>query len=147
MKRSFLVSSYSFVNFIINVDCFEDCCLNFFNIGCFLLHNYLKLLSLKHNCQKRDKKRWYIHFIFYTAVRWISQPTVVMHIKAWNFQGCYRYIFELYIKPRQSYHLMKLNFNSTVHIYMYITYTYIYIYIYMYIYIYIMNDEKLLYAT
>ena len=46
----------------------------------------------------------------YSAMTWISQPTVVMHIETWSFLGSY-------IKPRQLYQLMKLNFNLTVQTY------------------------------
>ena len=48
-----LVSSYSFMNFI-SVNCFKDCCLNFFNIGCFLMFNYHMLISFNHNCHKKE---------------------------------------------------------------------------------------------
>ena len=50
----------------------------------------------------------------YAAMIWKNQPTVVMHIKTWYFLGCYRYTsLHFYLRPRQLYQLMKLNFNST----------------------------------
>ena len=41
-QKELSISSYSSVN-LISVNCFQDCCLNFFNIGCFLMHKIVIL--------------------------------------------------------------------------------------------------------
>ena len=114
--QKILVFSYSFVNFI-SVNCFEDWCLNFFNIGCFLMYNYLKLLSFNHNCHKK-KKKIIVTFIcccdinkstYWSNAYWNLKFSRMLQIHLCTF----------YIKPRQLCQLMKLNFSSTVQTYMF----------------------------
>ena len=91
--KKILVYSCSFVNFI-SVNCFEDCCLNFNNIGCFLMYNYFKFFSFNHNCHKKNKKD-----DSFVCCYDMNKSTYCSNAY-WNFLGCYRYIFALLYKTK-----------------------------------------------
>ena len=75
--------------------------LNFFNIGCFLMYNYLKLLSFNDNCLQKKNKDNFVTFFAKNLLNaiWISQPTAVMHIETWVILWANLILLLLYKTP------------------------------------------------